>query len=434
MPTTLIEGPKGFDSEGNSITPYSLIGTNLNDGVNYNVTNTFLNRFLQDPIQSINTVAVANVPAGYLYTNFFHAGMPIERQIPEGKIITGVEVVAGTDFDGNGNSYIGSFGTNASSWDVRCYLHNGNQYSAPLTWDSSDSYDGITLIQDNTAARFNGGNKRYKNADLGDDVLFGGPNDLSGLEWDPVNQSNFGLAFTFRNRIGGAMVGGFIRGIGLRITYEDPPPPQSKIIITGGTKVNIKKTTQTSTDYSYAIGHGAGGGVGFPQNTEYLLPENNGEVIFPAGDIYNSNYYISLGGFDWEDEIFPSNAVFDSITIKYSVKRQSATEIGTTRLIYKLKDDSNNIVNKLSVPFSSDDNYYNIEDTITSPNLSFNFFNNFQQIQFFWTNTIADTDTEESANNDYDNGFLYINGNEGFDPQIKINYTIPSPIKVILGS
>ena len=225
--------------------------------------------------------------------------------------------------------------------------------------------------------------------------------------------------------------------IALRVQYSlESSPLSKKITITGGTKVNIKKTTQTSTDYSYATGYGAGGGIFFPQNVASLLPENNGEATFLAGDTsgtYSSAHYIFLGSFDWEDEIFPSNAVFDSITIKYSVKRESGTEIGTTRLIYRLRDTSSNIVNKLSVPFTAGD-YHNIEDTITSPNFSFNFFNNFQGIQFFWRNDLADTDTGEFANNDYDNGLLYINGNEGFDPQIKINYTIPSPTKVILGS
>ena len=205
MPTTNIEGPH---SHGD-------IGTDIGDGVNYaSISSTQRNRVKEDSTGS-SAMAATATPSGVLFFNFFNAS-----QIPAGATILGVEVVAGTDFDGSGESFIGSFGSSGGTFDIECYLHNGTSYSSKLTFDSSTSISGITFSNSDTTATFNGGNKRYKNATSGDDVLFGGTSDLSGLSWDPANQANFGFALTFQNE-SSAMVAGILRGFGLRVTYQE---------------------------------------------------------------------------------------------------------------------------------------------------------------------------------------------------------------------
>lgn len=218
--------------------------------------------------------------------------------------------------------------------------------------------------------------------------------------------------------------------IALRVQYSYQDPPK-KITITGGTKVNIKNLQSTSTDYSYASSYGASSS--YPSTPQSLLPQNNGGCFFPGGVNYSSDHYVSLSGFDWENQIFPSNAIFDSITIKYQAFRLPTAGLENARLVYRFRDDSNNTVVKLGSTFLSG-GYRGIEDTITNPNFSFNYFNNFNQMQFLWSNDLADDDTGESATNNYSGGFMLIDGTMGFDPQIKINYTVPSPTKVILGS
>jgi hypothetical protein len=204
MPTTNIEGPNSHTS----------IGTDIGDGVNYaSISSTQANRVLETSAGS-SAMAATATPSGVLFTNFFNAS-----QIPAGATILGVEVVAGTDFDGSGNSRIGSFGSSTGTFDVECYLHNGTSYSSKLTFDNS-GFSGITLSNSDTTAEFDGGNKSYKNNSVGDDVLFGGTSDLAGLSWDPANQANFGFAITFQNESSG-MVAGLVRGFGLRVTYQE---------------------------------------------------------------------------------------------------------------------------------------------------------------------------------------------------------------------
>lgn len=205
MPTTNIEGPNSHTS----------IGTDIGDGVNYaSIGSTQVNRVLETSAGS-NAMATLVTPSGVLFTNFFNAS-----QIPAGSTILGIEVVAATDFDGSGESFIGSFGSSTGTFDVECYLHNGAEYSSKLTFDSSTSISGITFSNSDTTAEFDGGNIRYKNATLGDDVLFGGTSELAGLSWNPANQANFGFAITFQNE-SNSMVAGTLRGLGLRITYQE---------------------------------------------------------------------------------------------------------------------------------------------------------------------------------------------------------------------
>jgi len=208
MPTTDIEGP---NSAGN-------IGTDIGDGVNYAAISSVQRNRVLETSTGASAMAATATPSGVIFTNFFNSS-----QIPSDATITGVEVVAGTDFDGSGESYIGTYGSSTGTVVVECYLHNGTSYSSKLVWDSSEP-GGASLSNGDTTATFDGGNDRYKNITAGDDVLFGGDSDLSGLTWDPADQANFGFAITFQNE-SNAFVGGFTRGIGLRVTYTQGPQP-----------------------------------------------------------------------------------------------------------------------------------------------------------------------------------------------------------------
>lgn len=204
MPTTNLEGPHSHTD----------IGTDIGDGVNYaSISSTQRNRVLENST-SANAMAATATPSGVLFFNFFN-----DSQIPIEATILGVEVVAGTDFDGSGESFIGSFGSSTGTFDVECYLHNGTSYSSKLTWDNSVSISNFALSNSDTTATYSAGNVRYKNNTSGDDLLFGGPADLSGLSWDPANQANFGFALTFQNESSN-MVAGTLRGLSLRVTYQ----------------------------------------------------------------------------------------------------------------------------------------------------------------------------------------------------------------------
>ena len=216
MPTTSIEGPH---NAGN-------VGTDIGDGVNYaSISATQMNR-VKETSTGASAMAATATPSGAKFFNFFNAS-----QIPSDATILGVEVVFGTDFDGSGEAYIGSFGSSGGTFDVECYLHNGTAYSSKLVWVAG-AQTGITLSAGNDSAEFSGGNKRYVNTTSGDDVGFGGTSDLSGLSWNPANQADFGFAITFQNE-SSAMVAGILRGVGLRVTYSvfvDPPPTYSSQI------------------------------------------------------------------------------------------------------------------------------------------------------------------------------------------------------------
>ena len=187
MPTTNLEGPHSHTD----------IGTDIGDGVNYaSISSTQRNRVLENST-SANAMAATATPSGVLFFNFFN-----DSQIPIEATILGVEVVAGTDFDGSGESFIGSFGSSTGTFDVECYLHNGTSYSSKLTWDNSVSISNFALSNSDTTATYSAGNVRYKNNTSGDDLLFGGPADLSGLSWDPANQANFGFALSMPAALG----------------------------------------------------------------------------------------------------------------------------------------------------------------------------------------------------------------------------------------
>ena len=82
-----------------------------------------------------------------------------------------------------------------------------------------DLTTGITLLNGNKTAEFTGGNTRYKNDEDGEDVLFGGEYDLSGLEWDPTIADSWGFAIACTSTNGNAQ-GGIKRGLKLRVNFK----------------------------------------------------------------------------------------------------------------------------------------------------------------------------------------------------------------------
>ena len=223
MPTTDIRGPASA----------AAIGTGLGDGVTYASSGTTnINRVLHtttSPATGAYAINATSAEGGDLFIGYF------SNEIPDGATILGIEVVAGTDFDGSGNSYIGAFGSSSGNGILRCYIHNGTSYSAALAWDTS-GYTGITLSDANTTATFTGANKRYKNTTTGDDILFGASDDLSGLAWDPSDQADFGFAIA-ATATSGTFTVGFLRGLGLRITYRTAPLADSVNTISSGSIV-----------------------------------------------------------------------------------------------------------------------------------------------------------------------------------------------------
>lgn len=210
------------------------VGTGLGDGINYGAW-SFPQRLYRNQINA-NAAVVTTADKGTRWYNCFDS-----NQIPTGATITGVEIVAGVDFDGSGNSNIGTFGSTGATESItlRAYLYNGSSYSSALTYDGA-TRTGITYSDSDTSATFLGANRRYLGlSTLG--TLFGGASDLSGLTWDPADQANFGFVFT-STAIVNTPVAGAIRGIGLRVTYSDAPSgPANVAQVNGVVKASINE-------------------------------------------------------------------------------------------------------------------------------------------------------------------------------------------------
>ena len=194
MPTTSIEGPHSNAAAGTI------------DGV------TFTAFGQPQRIHENSTGASAafgtSANRGSRYFNCFNA-----NQIPSDATITGMEIVAGTDFDGSGNSNFGNFGSTGASESAtfKVYLHNGTSYSSALTLDNSVASSTITFNSDNTEVTLTGPNTRYLGiTTLG--VLAGANNSLSGLSFDPADQADFGFAVVCI-AISATPVFGILRGI-----------------------------------------------------------------------------------------------------------------------------------------------------------------------------------------------------------------------------
>lgn len=224
---TNTQGPLSHDALGD-----------VGDGLTYSTPATSARQRVMRNATGINNVCVispaaGNSPIGFKMFNFFGEDSFL---IPPDAVIEGVELIAGTDFDGTGESYIGSFGGNINEqFDVECRFYNGVNYSNRLVWDTSGVYTGVTFSSvgggTNNRATFSGGNRRYKNNTDGDDVLFGGPNNLSGLDWDPANQANFGVGFAGLNGVGSSPAGGIVRGIRMKLYYKIPLSVENKVKI-----------------------------------------------------------------------------------------------------------------------------------------------------------------------------------------------------------
>ena len=192
------------------------VGTGLGDGTNYGAFSNPQRIHRTSAGSSAATVTAAD--KGTRWYNCFDS-----NQIPSSATILGVELVAGVDFDGSGNSNIGTFGSTGSTESItfRAFLYNGTSYSSALTYDGS-TRTGITYSDSNTAATFLGANRRYLGlSTLG--TLFGGSTDLSGLSWDPANQADFGFALV-STAVVNTPVAGIIRGIGLKVYYSEADP------------------------------------------------------------------------------------------------------------------------------------------------------------------------------------------------------------------
>ena len=190
------------------------VGTGIGDGVTYGGWSFPERIYSSAGGASAAVTTLAN--KGTLWTNCFNSS-----QIPSGATITGVELVAGLDTDGTGNSNIGNAGSTGVSESVtyQMYLYNGSSYSSALTFSSTGTGGTSgSLNGDSTELTLVGGNRRYVNTSAGDDVMGGSSTGLSGLSWDPADQANFGFAIT-TIAISATPVAIVVRGIGLRVTY-----------------------------------------------------------------------------------------------------------------------------------------------------------------------------------------------------------------------
>ncbi len=207
MAVTSIEGPHTAGaSAGGTVTiggdDYTQVASTQTDRLKENATGT-----------AAGTVTADNYCI--FMKDFFN-----DNQIPAGATINGIEVVAGTDFDGGGNSYLASSGGSfGATCKIRAYLYNGTSFSSALAHKIDVSgITGITSTDSGASLSIDGASRYYANNSAGDDVLYGGTADLSGLSWDAGDQDEWGFAIGLTDETG-TMTFVWSRGIGLRCTY-----------------------------------------------------------------------------------------------------------------------------------------------------------------------------------------------------------------------
>ena len=231
------------------------VGTGLGDGTNYG--GWLYPQRIHRASTGSNAAVVTLKNKGTLWDSCLDVG-----EIPSSAVITGVELVAGLDTDGSGNSYLGNAGSTGSteSMTYKMYLYNGSSYSSALTFLSTPS--GGSLNGDSTELTLTGANKSYVNNTTGDDLMAGSSTGLSGLSWDVANQVDFGFAFITAAQ-SGTPIGIALRGIGLRITYStsfpdivigEPPADILKVLgIPAGNCANIAQPGNTTEPTPYQL-------------------------------------------------------------------------------------------------------------------------------------------------------------------------------------
>ncbi len=234
------------------------LGTGLGDGTTYGSWTGPDRLFATATGTSIAASATA-AGIGNVWTDCFH-----DNQIPSGATITGVELVAGTDPDGSGNSYFATaaFGHSSAEKTLQVFFYNGTSYSSAVTFPGSLS-TGVTLNGAADELTFTGNNRFYVNSDATEEVLAGANDSLFGLSWDPSNQSDFGFAVTVLSTNAFFSIPLLIRGIGMRITYStgfadkvigEPPADILKVLgIATANLANIAQPGNTTEPTPYEL-------------------------------------------------------------------------------------------------------------------------------------------------------------------------------------
>ena len=200
MPTTNIEGPLANVAAGTI------------DGVTYG--DLIQPQRVHENSTGANAAPAVAALKGNLYDNCFNAS-----QIPSNATIIGMELVAGVDFDGSGNSNFGNFGSTGASESTtfKMYFHNGTDYSSALPFLSTPS--GGSLNGDSTELTLTGPNKRYLGLSTLGTLAGASDSIVGGITFDPADQADFGFAIVC-SAVSASPVYGVIRGIGLRATYS----------------------------------------------------------------------------------------------------------------------------------------------------------------------------------------------------------------------
>jgi hypothetical protein len=164
----------------------------------------------------VTSAAAVNTTYGSTWYNCFDSG-----QIPVGATIDGIELISETINSGTG--FFGTAGSTgaAESGTIEIYFYNGSSYS--------------TAVYSNT---FTGANDYFPVPNGGGQVIAGGSSDLSGLSWNPSNQSNFGFRIDI-TAIVGTPVLVTDRGLALKVYYTEVVPTNSRSLTISSGKLTI---------------------------------------------------------------------------------------------------------------------------------------------------------------------------------------------------
>jgi hypothetical protein len=129
------------------------------------------------------------------------------NQIPIGSTIDGIELVSTTINGGDGK--VGTAGSTgaAESGTLEIYFYNGTSYSSAVF-----------------SQTFTGPNDYEPSPSGGGQIIAGGPSNLVGLTWDPLNQANFGFRIDVTNIVATPVLVA-IRGLALKVYYSTVSGP-----------------------------------------------------------------------------------------------------------------------------------------------------------------------------------------------------------------